>query len=106
MSEAEDVALPFDIHQCEPSTNTHEENDMPILSIGAPVRVPELAGRWSVWSQTSETPGGYFIVPADDVARAIGAKYAVIRAKTFRGSPEPKLTLLRTDPHIPGLVDQ
>lgn len=97
----DDQPMPFDVAT---SDLTPEETDMPALPVGAPVYLPELAGRWSVWSQSSESPGAYFIVPADDEARTVGAKYVVIRAKMTRGSAKPELSVLRTDPHIPGLV--
>jgi hypothetical protein len=73
---------------------------MPGLSIGAALRVPDLAGRWSVWSKSDETPGAYFVVPLDDEARGLGVKYAVVRARTVRGAASPTLTVVRTDPSI------
>lgn len=100
-AQTDDLPLPFDVATRDTAP---EENDMPALTIGATVHLPELAGRWSVWSQAAETPGGFFIVPMDDEAKAVGAKFAVIRAKNTRTEVKPQLSLLRTDPHIPGLV--
>lgn len=100
-AQTDDLPLPFDVATRDTAP---EENDMPALAIGAPVHMPELAGRWSVWSQSSESPGAFFILPADDEARGVGVKYAVIRAKTKRTEAKPELSLLRTDPHRPDLV--
>lgn len=81
---------------------------MPILPLGGRIdgdRIePPLPGRWSVWSQAGETPGGYFVTPLDDDARSVDIKYAVIRAKQLRTEPKPELTLIRTDPHKPELL--
>jgi hypothetical protein len=94
----EDRPLPFDVAIVEPIR--HEEEPMPTLTIGGTIRVPDLDGRWSVWSQSDETPGVFFVVPQDEAARSLGVKYAVIRAVMHRGSAEPTLTLVRTDPQL------
>lgn len=78
---------------------------MGALRIGGTVRVPGLDGRWSIWSAAADAPGAYFVTPIDDEARAVGAKFAVIRAIQRRDEGTPNLTLLRTDPHIPGLAE-
>lgn len=70
------------------------------LPLGHLATLPGLAGRWSLWSDAAEGPGSKFFVPADDAARATGAKYAVVRVKYARSKPEPELRVLRTDPPI------
>lgn len=75
------------------------------LTVGARIDVPELPGTWSVWSKASETPGAYFVAPADDTARALGVKYAVVKVTTRHDKPRPEITTIRTDPHIKGLLD-
>lgn len=71
------------------------------LQPGVTMRLPDvchLPGRWQVWGQTNDGPGAHAFVPADDVARATGVKYAIIRVKFVRSAVEPVLTLLRVDP--------
>lgn len=70
-----------------------------------PPSPPQLPGRWSVWSQASETPGGYFVIPASEEARDLGVKYAVVSARLSKGVAEPQITTIRTDPHVEGLLD-
>lgn len=77
---------------------------MGALRIGGAVSVPELPGRWSVWSQAADSPGAHFIVPLDDQARGLGVKYAVVRAKQAAGEATPQLSLVRTDPVVEGLI--
>ena len=76
-----------------------EEHDMGALTLGTTIDTPDLLlpGKWSVWSQAGETPGGYFMVPADDRAREVGVKFAVIKATQKRGEPKPTLSLVRTE---------
>lgn len=76
---------------------------MSALQVGSTTAVPELPGRWSVWSASGEAPGAHFVVPVDDEAKALGVKFASIRVTVLRGSHEPRIELLRTDPAIPGL---
>lgn len=78
---------------------------MSTLRVGAPITsIPGLDGRWSVWSQADST-GGYFLVPADDDARALGVKYAVVRAINAQAVVTgPVVELIRTDPVRPDLV--
>lgn len=40
---------------------------------------PGLPGRWSIWSKAAGSPGSHFVVPADETAREVGVKYAVVR---------------------------
>lgn len=75
------------------------------LTIGTRVTPPQLTGTWSVWSKAAETPGAYFVVPADDQARATGVKYAVVKAMQRADQGRTQVTTLRTDPHIKGLLD-
>jgi len=95
----EDVAL-VDLPAHEPASPEREEADMAVLKLGTILSPPDLAGRWSVWSQSSEAPGAYFITPADDEAKALGAKYAVIKAIARRGDFRPEIKTLRTDPPV------
>lgn len=71
------------------------------LTVGAAVDVPELPGRWSVWSACSEAPGAVFVVPADDKARSAGIKFAVVKAIQKAADNKPTITVVRTDPSIP-----
>lgn len=77
---------------------------MSALRVGSYVSVPELDGRWSVWSMSGEAPGCYFVVPADDDARLHGVKYAVIRAINKNNEVKTWIELIRTDPHKPELL--
>lgn len=68
---------------------------MSALRVGATLReVPELPGTWSVWSQSGEAAGAYFIVPADDAARSLGVKFASIKVTQKKAEPKPVITLL------------
>jgi hypothetical protein len=80
-------------------TPTQEDRDMGALTLGTIIDTPDLLlpGKWSVWSQAGETPGGYFMVPSDDRARDVGVKFAVIKATQRRGEPKPSLSLVRTE---------
>lgn len=79
---------------------------MTALRIGTTITdVPGLEGRWSVWSQAADAPGAFFLVPHDDPARALGVKYAVIRALNRASQTGPELNLIRTDPARPDLLD-
>lgn len=82
---------------------------MGALTLGARVKgsdiKPALPGTWSTWSMAGEVPGGYFLTPLDDTARSVGIKYVVIRAKQLHGEAHPNLTLVRTDPHQPELLE-
>lgn len=79
---------------------------MSLLKAGAQVEVPELPGKWSVWSQAADAPGAYFVVPLTPPAHDMGLKYAVIRAIQKQTEPRPTIHLLRTDPHRPELFTQ
>jgi hypothetical protein len=83
----------------EPHAVTTEEHDMGALTLGTVIDTPDLLlpGKWSVWSQAGETPGGYFMVPADDRVRDVGVKFAVVKATLKRGEPKPALSLVRTE---------
>lgn len=70
------------------------------LPLGALVDVPELDGRWSVWSPSDDRPGAVFVVPANDEARATGIKFAVITALKKASEAHLQITLLRTDPPL------
>lgn len=65
---------------------------MGALTIGASITIPELPGKWSVWSKSDECPGAYFIVPKEG-----GSGYAVIRATQTRQNPNPIITLIRRE---------
>lgn len=67
------------------------------MKAGSVASLPELPGRWSVWSKSDETPGAHFFVPLDDPARASGVKYAVVRVTNVQGVAEPRLSVLRTE---------
>lgn len=60
-----------------------------------------LVGTWSIWSQAAECPGGFFVIPADAPARAMGIKFAVVRATLPAAATEPLLELRRCDPPRP-----
>lgn len=77
------------------------------FTIGARVdlEVLDFPGRWSVWSQAADSPGAFFMVPADDDARALGLKYAVVRAISSAAAVKPVLSLVRTDPPRNDLVE-
>lgn len=79
---------------------------MTALRAGAQVEVPELPGKWSVWSQAADAPGAYFVVPLTPPARDVGLKYAVIRVIQKHAEPRPTIRLIRTDPHRPDLIPQ
>jgi hypothetical protein len=97
-----DQPLPISV-KAEPQPVEEELETMGALHIGSIMSVPEVAGRWSVWSQSNEAPGAHFLIPIDDEAKAIGAKYLVIRAVHKRDSTYPLITVLRADPHIKGI---
>lgn len=80
---------------------------MTALTPGAHINLDLLGlpGRWTVWSQAADSPGAYFVCPADEAAQAIAVKYAVIRAVMGRSAAQPALQLLRTDPHRTDLVE-
>lgn len=59
--------------------------------------LPDLPGRWQVWSRSAESPGAYFFVPYDGEAREQGVKYVVGRAIERRGHPHPEITVLRIE---------
>lgn len=61
---------------------------MSALAIGQVVEVPELPGRWSVWS-LAPGPGAYFIVSLDDRRET-----RKIRATRVRGSFVPRLSVI------------
>lgn len=65
---------------------------MSALRVGQTLTIPELPGRWSIWSKAGGDwgPGAYFVVPE----RSAGGEYAVIRAKQGRHDPWPIITLL------------
>jgi hypothetical protein len=71
---------------------------------GSAVDVPELTGRWTVWSKSGEAPGAHFLVPSDSKARATGVKYAVVRVQTRAGQVKDQVDLLRTDPPLQTLA--
>ena len=76
---------------------------MSALPVGSTSRIPNVDGRWSVWSQSNESPGAHFLIPLDEDAKAVGAKYIVVRAVVKKGASEPLLTVIRSDPYIKGL---
>lgn len=57
-----------------------------VLTIGQMVEVPELPGRWQVWSKSDAAPGAYFIVREGQVR--------TIRATKPRNAVFPKIVLL------------
>lgn len=59
--------------------------------------IPDLPGRWSVWSKSDEGPGAHFFVPADEQARGAGVKFAVVRVTNVKGAADPLFTVLRTE---------
>lgn len=65
---------------------------------GTPMKIPELPGRWQVWSKAADQPGAVFAVPADDTARASGIKYAVVKSIQKATEGLPTVSLIRTDP--------
>lgn len=75
---------------------------MPALTVGTVLEIPELPGRWSVWSPSADAPGAVFAVAADDTARALGVKYAVVTAIQKTTEAKPTISLLRTDPALKG----
>lgn len=70
---------------------------MSALEPGSTLAVPELAGRWTVWSQSDECPGGRFLVPADNVARATNVKYAVVKVTHPKACADPTVQLVRVE---------
>lgn len=58
---------------------------------------PGLPGRWSIWSQSADSPGAHFVVPIDESARETGIKFATVRIKQPRGETAT-VQLLATDP--------
>lgn len=84
---------------------------MSALHVGATLPTSQtkplnLPGSWSVWAQAGDCPGGYFLTPYDDTARATGLKYVVIKAVLRKTAVEPELSIVRTDPHKPDLLPQ
>lgn len=65
---------------------------------GSEALQPGLPGRWSVWAGHPDCPGAHSVVPADDVARALGIKYAVVRIVEPKGATAPTITLRATEP--------
>jgi hypothetical protein len=76
------------------------------LPLGSRQTPPCLDGVWVVWSKADDAPGAYFITPVDETARAVGVKYAVIRAIQSRNESRPRLSLIRTDPARPDLLEK
>lgn len=69
------------------------------MKAGAVITIPDLPGRWTVWSKSDETPGTHFAVPLDDAARQGGAaKYAVVKITNPKTQTTPLIRLIRTDP--------
>lgn len=53
---------------------------MTAIRAGAVLRdVPDHPGVWSAWSMSDHSPGAWFLVPADDEARASGLTYLTAR---------------------------
>lgn len=71
-----------------------------VVKFGTTTSVPHLPGRWSVWCKSS-TPGGRFLVPADDASRATGIKHVEVREKNTRAEAKPKIELLNVEPSNP-----
>lgn len=74
---------------------------MSALTVGTVLELPDLPGRWSVWSPSADAPGAVFVTPTNDEARATGVKYAVVKAINKASQAKPEMTLLRTDPALP-----
>jgi hypothetical protein len=49
------------------------------IKIGTVLEVPEVRGKWATWSKADAGPGAWFLVPADDAARAVGRSYITAR---------------------------
>lgn len=68
-----------------------------VFPAGHVVSLPDMVGRWQVWSQSMEAPGAYFFVPFDDEAHESGIKFVVGKAIQKRMSPFPEITVLRIE---------
>ena len=65
--------------------------------VGHLVVLPDLPGRWQVWSRSDDTPGAYFFVPFDEDAHEAGIKFVVGKAIERRTDPRPVITVLRVE---------
>lgn len=65
------------------------------MRAGARLKLADLPGTWSVWSQINDGPGAHAVVPADDEARATGLTFAVVRVKQARTKAHPDISLVR-----------
>lgn len=74
---------------------------MSAFPAGHVTSLPDLPGRWQVWSLASESPGAYFFVPYDEESRGQGVKYVVGRAIRRRGEGLPEVTVLRIEKDTP-----
>lgn len=59
---------------------------MGALTLGSYIELPDLPGRWQVWSKSDEGPGAYFVVQ--------GGRCATIRATAKKGKPFPEIRVL------------
>lgn len=66
---------------------------------GERMRQPGLPGRWVIWSQVDTGPGHHAVTPADDDARATGAKWATVRITFAKDAAHPTVQLISTEPH-------
>lgn len=60
---------------------------------GTVITIPDLAGRWSIWSKSDECTGAHYVVPVDDAARSRG-KWATVKITRPKSSSEPLIVLL------------
>lgn len=58
---------------------------------------PGLPGLWSIWSKSDHSPGAVFVLPADEPARALGVKFAIVRITQPRDETA-RVQLLDTEP--------
>lgn len=64
---------------------------MSAVRVGQALTIPDLPGRWSVWSKAGGWgPGAFFVVPEG----SSGGGYAVIRAVQGRNDPHPRIEVL------------
>lgn len=70
---------------------------MATLPVGYIMSLPDLPGRWQVWSMAGEARGAYFFVPYDEAARATRFKYVVAKIVYPKHQPKPTITVLRTE---------
>lgn len=68
-----------------------------LFPLGHVVQLPDMPGKWQVWSRSGDSPGAYFFIPYDDEAKEQGLKYVVAKAIDSRREPRPVITVLRTE---------